>query len=202
MFFAYWLLNTFLPVLWIESKYQVQRFLRDELQITSVRDVFFPHISLDFRGYRSQNRENGIYVPKIFVDEPVIYNVDPNNREQYIAALKQGIAHASSTRFPDEGGLGYYFAHSTYPELRDQYNAVFYLLGKLEKGDEIFIWHEGKRFEYRVTEVRTTAPDETDFLYQDYAQETIVLQTCWPPGTTIQRKLVFAERVNERVSSR
>jgi sortase (surface protein transpeptidase) len=39
-----------------------------------------------------------------------------------------------------------------------------------------------------------TNPDDVSFLNQPYDQETIVMQTCWPPGTTSQRLLVFAER--------
>ncbi|MCD8484721.1 sortase [Candidatus Woesebacteria bacterium] len=191
-----WLLLTFGPVVAVEAKYQYRRLFSTVFTGDgSLRSLFIPNISVDIRGFNATNTENGIVIPAIYLDEPVIYNVNPNDSESYLAALRQGIAHASSTAFPDTGGIGYYFAHSSAPEFRSQFNAVFYLLGKLEPGDEIFIWHQGERFEYQVTQSVEVDPEDTYFLQQEYATETIVLQTCWPPGTTLQRKLVFAERV-------
>lgn len=193
--FCIWLTLTFGPVLLVETKYQFKRvFGENFLASGSLQSFFLPNFEIDLRGYNASNTTNGIVIPKIYLDEPVIYNVDPNDSEAYTSALRKGIAHASSTGFPDNGGLGYYFAHSSAPEFRSQFNAIFYLLGKLELGDEIFIWHEGERFEYTVTNTAVVNPEDVYFLYQDYEQETIVLQTCWPPGTTLQRKLVFAER--------
>lgn len=197
MLFGFYLIITFGPVVVVEAKFQTRRGLETLFGTSSLARIFVPNFEgiLDFRGL-SEYREYGIVVPKIYLDEPVVFNVNPNDTSAYTAALKQGIAHASATAFPDTGGLGYYFAHSSSPELRSQYNAVFYLLGKLEPSDEVFIWHEGERFEYAVTEKRITNPEDVSFLYDEsYSQESIVLQTCWPPGTTQQRMLVFAERV-------
>lgn len=193
--FIGWFLLVAGPVLMVETKYRIQKISREIFGTTDIARIFFPHLSLDLRGYQSQYTKDGITIPKIFVDEPVIYNVDPNNHTEYTKALKQGIAHASGTAFPDNGQLGYYFAHSSTPEFRNQFNAIFYLLGKLEPGDTVFLWHEGKRYEYAVAWTAETAPDNVDFLHATYERETIVLQTCWPPGTTNHRLLVFAERV-------
>lgn len=194
---VFWLWTTVLPVVGVEIGYRYQKFLDETLHISSLTELFVADFSgLNVRE-KSKYRDYGIKIPAVYIDEPVVFNVDPNDEKAYSEALKKGIAHASSTTFPDNGGLGYYFAHSSSPELRTQYNAIFYLLGKLEKEDEIYIWHEGKKNEYRVVETKIVAPNEVDFLYQDYDQETIVLQTCWPPGTTKNRLLVFAERVEE-----
>lgn len=193
--FAVWIVLVAAPVFTVEMKYRYRLAMQNVFGTTDLRRVFFPNLSVDLRGYQSSNRENGITIPKIFVDEPVVYNVDPNNVAAYTAALKQGIAHASGTSFPDSGGLGYYFAHSSAPEFRNQFNAVFYLLGKLEVGDEVFLWHEGKRYEYKVAWTLETTPSDVSFLSKTYDKETVVLQTCWPVGTTNRRLLVFAERV-------
>lgn len=193
--FFLWFSLTFGPVLLVETKYQFQRIFGPIFPPGgTLQSLFIPDFTIDLRGYNASHTINGIVIPKIYLDAPIVYNVDPNDSEAYTTALKQGIAHASSTGFPDNGGLGYYFAHSSAPEFRNQFNAIFYLLGKLELGDEIFIWHEGKRFEYTVANTTVVDPEDVHFLYQDYEQETIVLQTCWPPGTTLQRKLVFAKR--------
>lgn len=192
----YWLMTSIIPIMIVEAKYQYRNFLHNELQAQSLREIFLPNFDefFDIRG-GTDYPQAGIVIPKIFLDEPIIYNVDPNNKEQYTQALKNGIAHASSTAFPDNGGVGYYFAHSTSAEFVNQFKAVFYLLGKLVTGDTVFIWQDGKRYEYVVTHTMTTRPDNVSFLQQDYDKETIVLQTCWPPGTTQSRLLVFAERV-------
>lgn len=186
---------TLVPVLVVETKYQVRTAVLAVFGTTDIRTIFIPNFALDLRGFSADHQDNGIVIPKIYLDEPIVFNVDPNDAQAYTAALKKGIAHASGTRLPDTGGLGYYFAHSSQPSFVSQYNAVFSLLGKLQEGDEVFVFHEGKRFEYRVTKTEEVSPNDTRFLNTAYENEIIVLQTCWPPGTTLRRKLVFAERV-------
>ena len=192
--FLVWVFLVLLPILWIEVKYQGQKFW-NSLGFSSARELFVPDFSnLSLVGMSSENRDYGIIVPKINLDENVIFNVDPNDESAYKKALKTGIAHASSTAFPGQKGLAYYFAHSSTPNFRFQYNAVFYLLNKLEPGDAVYILYEGKRYRYSVTEKAIKTPGEVDFLYQDYSDEMMVMQTCWPPGTTTNRLLVFARR--------
>lgn len=197
LLFVFYVIVTFGPVALVEAKFQTRRGLEAAFGTSSLAQIFIPNFEgmFDLRGL-SEYREYGIVIPKLYLDEPVVFNVDPNDKQAYTEALKLGIAHASATSFPDTGGLGYYFAHSSQPDLRNQYNAIFYLLGKLEPKDEVFIWHEGERYEYSVTEKLITRPGDVSFLYDNsYPNESIVLQTCWPPGTTTQRMLVFAERV-------
>jgi LPXTG-site transpeptidase (sortase) family protein len=180
----------------VEARYQYHQLLTEFFQVSSLRELIIPHFEFfDWRG-ESKYTDYGINIPAIYLDERVVFNVDPHNKPEYTLALTQGIAHASGTAFPDNPGLGYYFAHSTSAEFINQFKAVFYLLGKLKAGDEIFIWHEGKRFEYAVTATEITQPSDVSFLNREYPTETIVLQTCWPPGTTRERLLVFAERKN------
>lgn len=185
------------PVVLVEAKYQTIKGFESLFGTTSLAKIIIPDFSnfLDLRGM-SEHRDYGIVIPTLYLDEPVVFNVDPNNTAAYTEALRNGIAHASGTAFPDNPGLGYYFAHSSHPDFKSQFNAVFYLLGKLQTGDEIFIWHDGTRYEYHVTHQTITDPGDVSFLYETkYPQETIVLQTCWPPGTTDQRLLVFAKRM-------
>jgi len=199
--FFRWVLTTFLPVIYVEVRYQYQQVLTSVFHVSSLKDLFLP----DFSGMTtvglSQNREYGISIPAIYLDEPVVFNVDPNDVNQYTAALKKGIAHASSTSFPDHGGLGYYFAHSSSGEIDLRNNAIFFLLGKLQEGDSIYIWHHQRKFEYQVTGRTVVGPKDLDFLYQPYDRETIVLQTCWPPGSDAQRLLVFAVRTSAATSA-
>ncbi len=192
--FSAWLLSVVLPILGVEVSYQYKKILRDTFAVSDIRGLVSPQFRFNFQGMMSTHTVDGITIPAVFIDEPVVYNVNPNDKSAYLAALGRGIAHASSTAFPGTGGLGYYFAHSSTPNLVQQYNAVFYLLGKLNTGDDIYVWHAGDRFDYNVTEKIITSPGNISFLSKQYPAETIVLQTCWPPGTTLERLLVFAER--------
>lgn len=193
--FIIWLSTVLLPVVSVELSYQSKKTMVVLFGFSDVRALFLPQFRVGV-AQTSKHPEGAIVIPSLFMDEPVIYNVDPNNVEVYTQALKKGIAHASSTRLPDTGGLGYYFAHSSSPSLARQFNAVFYLLGKLNGDEKISLWHEGKRFDYKVVRKEISVPENVSFLTSSYDKETIVLQTCWPPGVSERRLLVYGERVN------
>jgi len=192
--FLFWIFSVVAPIIGVELTYQYKSFLQNTFGVTDIRGLILPQFKVDLAGFTGTYRVDGISIPAVFIDEPVIYNVDPNNPAQYLEALKHGIAQASSTSFPGNGGLGYYFAHSSTPEFALKYNAVFYLLYKLHTGDAIYLWHNGQRYDYAVISSIITSPNDLSFLHTTYPTETIVLQTCWPPGTSLERLLVFAQR--------
>ncbi len=139
-----------------------------------------------------------IVIPKIAANAVVLPNVSVTDKEAYLQALQTGVAHAEGTAYPGEGGHIFLFAHSTdYIWNVGTYNAVFYLLYKLETGDEINIFYKGQRYVYRVTGKEVVDPSEVEYLTRKTDREFLTLQTCWPPGTTLKRQLVFAERVSE-----
>lgn len=136
-----------------------------------------------------------ILIPKIGASAKVFPNVDVSNQDLYLPILMQGVAHAAGTVFPGMNGNVYLFAHST-DNFWDvgRYNAVFYLLKDLAKGDEVVIFYQGKRYNYIVTGSKiVNSSDVTDLVNsQNQDKQQLILQTCWPPGTTFQRLLVFA----------
>lgn len=134
-----------------------------------------------------------VVIPKIGANAKVIPNVDAGNYESYIEALTKGVAHADGTGFPGGGTRSYLFAHSTDSFWNvGRYNAVFYLLKELNPGDEIYIFYSRVRYKYIVTEKKIVPPTEVQYLTDKTAYEELILQTCWPPGTTLDRLLVFA----------
>lgn len=141
-----------------------------------------------------ESAEFSVVVPKIGANEKVYSNVDPNNEDEYLEVLQHGIAHAKGTAFPGMNGTTYLFAHSTDNFWNvGRYNAVFYLLNKMEKGDEITLFYNGKRFDYVVDDTKIVSPQDTQFIVSNIGQgEKVILQTCWPPGTAWKRLLVFA----------
>jgi sortase A len=139
-----------------------------------------------------------IIIPKIGANSRIISNVDVSDEQVYLDALQNGVAQAVGTDFPGEGGHIFLFAHSTdYIWNVGTYNAVFYLLYKLEPGDEVDLFYEGHRYVYKVIGKKVVEPTEVEYLTRETNKEFLTLQTCWPPGTTLQRLLVFATRVVE-----
>jgi sortase A len=137
-----------------------------------------------------------VVIPKIGANARVISSVNTANEREYSDALKRGVAQAMGTAFPGEGGHIFLFAHSTdYWWNVSTYNAVFYLLGKLEKGDEIDIFYKGQRYVYRMVDSKIVDPSEVEYITRKTNTEFLTLQTCWPLGTTFKRLLVFATRV-------
>lgn len=135
-----------------------------------------------------------ILIPKIGASSKVIPNVDPTDESAFRKELKNGIAHAKGTVFPGMVGNIYLFAHSTDSWWNtDQYNAVFYLLKELQKGDEIIIFYQNVRYNYTVTDRFIANADNVSFLTDHQREEQkLILQTCWPPGTTWKRLFVIA----------
>lgn len=139
-----------------------------------------------------------IVIPKIGANAKVLANIDASNEKIYLDSLNRGVAHTLGTAFPGEGGHIFLFAHSTdYFWNVSTYNAIFYLLYKLEKNDEVNIFYKGQRYVYRVIGQEIVDPSQVQYLTRKTNREFLTLQTCWPPGTTLKRLLIFAVRVAE-----
>lgn len=133
----------------------------------------------------------GIVIPKIGANSRVIPNVDPYEEAVYQQSLTLGVAHAAGTVFPGDTGNMFIFAHSAAtPVDADIYNAVFYLLTKLEKGDPVYVFYLNQRYIYIVDEVKIVNEEEVSYLQSSSDKKTITLMTCWPAGTTARRLLV------------
>ena len=139
-----------------------------------------------------------IIIPKIGANARILPDIDTSKEDVYLNALKNGVAHAAGTAFPGEGGHIFLFAHSTdYFWNVGTYNAVFYLLYKLEKGDDVILFYKNQRYAYKITDKKIVDPTEIKYLIRKTNREFLTLQTCWPPGTTLKRILLFATRVKE-----
>lgn len=139
-----------------------------------------------------------IVIPKISAATKVVPNVDPANEEEYRNALKSGVAHAKGSSFPGGNGTIYLFAHSTNTLANVAvYNAVFYELKVLEPGDKVIIFFAGQKYTYQVLEQKVIEANDVSWL-TDQSEENsqkLVLQTCWPPGTSLKRLIVVAKPV-------
>jgi LPXTG-site transpeptidase (sortase) family protein len=135
----------------------------------------------------------GIVIPKVAANAPIITQVDAANPDIYLPALQKGVAQAAGTAFPGQGGHIFLFAHSTDNFWNvGTYNAVFYLLYKIQPNDEVNLYYKGQRYVYTVTNSIIVDPSQVEYLTRKTSKELLTLQTCWPPGTTLKRLLVFA----------
>lgn len=141
--------------------------------------------------------EFSVVIPKIAAVAPIFADTDPFNSAKYLPILRKGVAHAKGTSYPGESGNTYLFAHSTDAFYNvGRYNAVFYLLGKLQKGDEVFVYYKGEKIRYLVDSVKVVEPGDIKYLEKLSDSNTLTLQTCYPPGTTLKRLIVVANQEN------
>ncbi|MGI6278602.1 MAG: sortase [Patescibacteria group bacterium] len=148
-------------------------------------------------GIIPKSTDFGIIIPKINANVPIFANIDPFNEKEFLPILKEGIAHAKNTSFPGHGGNIFLFAHSATDNLLEikQYNAVFYLIQKLDQNDEIVVFYKEKPYYYYVFEKRIVPAEAIKYL-ESADEEILTLQTCYPPGTTLKRLVVRAKPKN------
>ncbi|MFC1622261.1 sortase [Patescibacteria group bacterium] len=140
----------------------------------------------------------GIVIPKIGANAKVVENVDPHNSREYQVKLTEGIAHAKGSPLPGEFGNTFLFAHSSDNFYNaNRYNAVFYLLNKMEKSDKFFLIKDNVRYEYEVEEKSIVEAEQVEYMDSDLKTQKATLMTCWPPGTTIKRLVVVGNLVKE-----
>lgn len=140
--------------------------------------------------------EFGMVIPKILANVAISQDVNPEKAEIYQNVLRQsgGVAHAAGSALPNEDGVVYIFGHSTDSNFNvSRFNAVFYLLRKLEADDLIIVYYRGKDYRYRVKYKKVVEPTDLSDITDVAAPRRLVLQTCWPPGTTWKRLLIVAE---------
>lgn len=168
----------------------------------SVPVVFNPLKTEDGASIDPVNTDFSLIVPKVGINTAIIPAVNPTDPKDYGEALKKGVAHASTSYFPDEDGTVYLFSHSTnYDWFVKDLNAVFYLLKNLSEGDLIVVYYKGRQYTYKLREKRVVKPTDVSYLIPQKGTKTLILQTCWPPGSTTERLLLFADFMEEQSQS-
>lgn len=183
------LASIYVPILFQESKYQFKTSI-----LPRRREQVMPPVSKDF----------GLVIPQIGINSKVFANVDAYNPREYQPVLAKGVAHAQGSALPsDSEGYVFIFAHSAESPFNIvRYHAIFYLLNKLEKGEEINIFYQNKRYDYQVVEKKVVLAQEAlDYISRRTSKNFLILQTCWPPGTTLKRLIVIARKFLDKKHS-
>ena len=135
-----------------------------------------------------------ITIPKIQAQAPIVDNVDPWNERVYKEKLQKGVAQAKgSSKIGSTKGTIYLFAHSSdLPWRLTRYNTAFFKLGQVKINDKIILTKNGRKYTYVVTDKKVVWPTDVKYL-KELSKTQLVLQTCTPVGTDLQRLLVFAK---------
>lgn len=86
------------------------------------------------------------------------------------------------------------FGHSSLPFIYNprDYKTIFTKLPDLKVYDDIFVTIDNITYNYKVSELKITTPDDLSVLTQEYDNAHLILITCVPPGTTYKRFIVKA----------
>ena len=143
------------------------------------------------------DKEFGLVIPKLDINVKVFANVDANKPQEYLPLLAKGVAQAKGSQLPGQEGNVFIFAHSSDTPLNaTRYNAVFYLLNKMENDDEVFIYYQENKYLYKVREKKILSPAKMGDYLKTLKGKTLTLQTCYPPGTTLKRLLIVTQEID------
>ncbi|MDX1535481.1 MAG: class E sortase [Candidatus Spechtbacterales bacterium] len=130
---------------------------------------------------------NTLVIPKIGVNISII---ESTNAEW---AWDRGAWRDPKTSTPDNGGNTALSAHRF--RYRPPYQATFYLLDKLENGDLVYIYWEGKKYTYRVNSEKIVDPSATEVL-NPTDNSIVTLITCHPLFSTESRLVITGELIS------
>jgi sortase A len=192
-------LIVFLPLVVSELKYRFAKKSVPENATVSI-DKHYNFLSDTKEDVQEEivaiDKDFSIVIPKIGANYKVIKDVDPYDSKIYQAKLAKGVAHALGSVYPNEVGNSFYFAHSSDTIFNaNRYNAMFYLLNKLDLGDSFFIVYEERVYKYKVIDFRQVSGNMVDLLTLSTDKKLATLMTCWPPGTTLKRYLVIGQQI-------
>jgi len=139
--------------------------------------------------------EFSVIIEKIGVNAPVVANVSVADPNAYTESLKEGIAHAINSDKPSrDPGNTYLFAHASlnFWEL-GKYATTFNLLRKLELNDSVRVVYKNKLYTYTVVNIEVHEGWNTNPITRPVIEPLLTLQTCDPPGTTLNRLVVTAK---------
>lgn len=188
------------PVILAEAGYRINNLFRNFQKQKVILSGFGQILWLDERQIpMPSNWDFSLVVPRVGINSKIAPSVTVKDENIYNIALKDGVAHAEDTPFPNEPGTTYIFGHSTNSILNiSRYNAVFYPLQYIEKGDDIIVFYGGELFLYKVTQKKLVNAQDIEYLVPQTKEKKLVLQTCWPPGTTWKRLVITAEPQNTK----
>lgn len=149
--------------------------------------------------------EPKLLIPKINVNVPVVYDVATVDDKQVQAGLEKGVVRynlSGANSLPGQTGNMVVLGHSS-NDVFDPgaYKFTFVLLERLQPGDLFYMHYQGKRYVYKVSQKKIIKPTEWKVLQENNGKPNVILVTCTPTGTALNRLLVYGEQISPDPSS-
>lgn len=139
-------------------------------------------------------KEDSFVIEKIGIEVPLVTSPS-NSVEDVNASLKKGVMVYPSSNLPSEKGTTIILGHTApanWP--RVNYYGIFNHLDKLQKGDQILIYFQGRQYTYTVVRQFLVNPgDQLNPSLTNY-ENVLFLSTCWPPNIGDHRIIIEAVR--------
>ena len=126
-----------------------------------------------------------VEIPKIDVNLPIYHGTSEE-------VLQKGIGHLLGSSLPT-GGEGFHSVLTGHSGLAGA--KLFSDLDQLAPGDRFYLHILGDTLAYKVAEINTVLPYETEFLLAIPGEDLCTLVTCTPYGVNSHRLLVRGSRV-------
>ena len=144
-----------------------------------------------------------VIIPKINVEIPLAgFDLKTTDEAAVETALDDGVTHYPTTSLPGEKGNTAFFGHSSNNIFNPgKYKFAFVLLHELVPGDTFYLTYKGKVYTYQVYDKKIVKPDEVGVLNDVPGKTaTATLITCDPPGTSINRLVIWGEQTSPNPS--
>lgn len=158
-----------------------------------------PSLDIDITPY-----DNRIIIPKIWKNIPL---VDIKNRtvswqselnDIFMSELEKWVVRYPGSVKPWEIGNSFIFWHSSnFPWIKWDYNDVFSLLNNVTNNDEIIIYYNQKKYTYTIKEKSVISPWNVSIFKWNKDKAQVMIMTCWPIWTTLNRLVVTWELKKE-----
>jgi len=144
------------------------------------------------------NTPNEVIIPKINVEIPVDYSEASTDEAVIENDLEDGAVHYPTTVLPGQVGNTVYFGHSSNNIFNPgKYKFAFVLLHTLVDGDTFYLVYNHVVYAYQVFNTQIVSPNDVSVLGSVAGkQATATLITCDPPGTSINRLVVYGEQIS------
>ena len=126
-----------------------------------------------------------VKVPSADISLPIYHGTETST-------LEKGVGHLFGTALP-VGGEGTHTVLTGHSGLGSA--TMFDHLNRVKVGDVFYIEVLGRHLKYKVTDIRTVLPNETESLNKVAGKDLATLITCTPYGINTHRLLVTGERV-------
>jgi LPXTG-site transpeptidase (sortase) family protein len=140
-----------------------------------------------------------VIIPKINVEIPLAgFNLKGTDEAAVETALEDGVTHYPTTVLPGQKGNTAFFGHSSNNIFNPgKYKFAFVLLHELVPGDTFYLSYGGKVYSYQVYDKKIVSPNQVDVLNDVKGKTaTATLITCDPPGTSINRLVIWGEQTS------